>query len=299
MHLIEAAAGPAALRELFTARGLRLSAEADAALESAAAVPSGAGGTVTLADQWTVTIAPATGQVGEVLGRQLRQLAGGVLSRRPVWGWPLHVEPKAVLDLLAEHRMVVDDDARAALTAEAARQTANLVGSIARTGPKIDVPGLGVTLLAHQHPAVAYAAAQRRLIIGDEMGLGKTITSCAAAAAENAFPLIVACKPDLTENWRAEVTRILPGRRVTVATGMTPSELPEEVEVVIIGYAALGSRRTQGRSEMFPWVEQLVALAPRGLIIDEGHLGKEASAAPGRGRWPRWAAPSRTATVCD
>jgi superfamily II DNA or RNA helicase len=152
-----------------------------------------------------------------------------------------------------------------------------------------------VTLLSHQHPAVRYAMTRRRLIIGDEMGLGKTITSCAAAAADNAFPLIVACKPDLTENWRSEVSRILPGRSVIVAAGMNPTAPPDGTDVVIIGYAALGSRQTQGRSETFPWVDQLTALAPRALIIDEGHWAKK-SPPPGPAPWPRLAATSPPAT---
>ena len=281
VHRIDATAGPTALRELFTTRDLRMAADAQAALHAAAAAPADHSGTVSVADRWTVTITPAPG-IRDILGRQLRQLAGGVLSRRDVWAWPLHVEPQRVLDLLDEHHLIADDDARTALVEQARTQTDNLAASIARTGPRIDVPGLGVTLLSHQHPAVRYAMTRRRLIIGDEMGLGKTITSCAAVAAANAFPLIVACKPDLTENWRSEVSRILPGRSVTVAAGMKPAAPPDGTDVVIIGYAALGSRQTQGRSETFPWVVQLTALAPRALIIDEGHLGKEVTAARSR-----------------
>lgn len=62
----------------------------------------------------------------------------------------------------------------------------------------------------------------RRILIGDEMGLGKTITALATVAAEHAFPVVVACKPDLTENWRTEITRALPTTRVAVASGLTP-----------------------------------------------------------------------------
>lgn len=281
VHVIAAAAGPAALLELFTARGLRVSPEAETALAAAAAAPADAGGTVTVTNRWTLRINAAP-RVRDLLGRQLRRLAGGVLSRREVWDWPVHVEPTRFLALLEEHHLAVDDGARAMLLDQSRLQEDNLAGSVARTGPAVGVPGLGVELLPHQHPAVRYAVSRRRLIIGDEMGLGKTITSCAAAALDGAFPLVVACKPDLTENWRAEVGRVLPGRSVTVATGMTPTPVPAGTDVVIIGYAALGSRRTGGGSETFPWVEALAALAPRGLIIDEGHLGKEVTAARSR-----------------
>ena len=295
VHLVDVAAGPAALLDLFTSRGLRMSPDAQAVLSAAAAAPASAGGTVTVSDRWTLTIAPTSSRLGDILRRQLRQLAGGVLSRRDVWGWPLHIEPQRALDLFNEHHLDVDAAAHAALTDAARAQADNLTASIARTGPTIDIPGLGVTLLPHQHCAVRYAVARRRLIIGDEMGLGKTITSCAAAAAVDAFPLIVACKPDLTENWRSEVSRVLPGRSVTVATGMTPTAPPDGTEVVIIGYSALGSRRSQGRSESFPWVEQLAALNPQALIIDEGHLGKEVSAARSRAV----AALGRSIAACD
>ena len=53
----------------------------------------------------------------------------------------------------------------------------------------------------------------------------------------------MACKPDLTENWRAEVGRVLPGRSVTVATGMTPTPVPAGMDVVIRGCG----RRWPGR----------------------------------------------------
>jgi hypothetical protein len=116
------------------------------------------------------------------------------------------------------------------------------------------------------------------------MGLGKTITSLAAVAADGAYPVVVACKPDLTENWRAEIARALPDRTVIVASGMTATRLPDNADVVIIGYAALASRRggKPGVPERFGWVEQLSQLGPRALIIDEGHLGKEVSAARSR-----------------
>lgn len=285
VHEIAIAVGAARLLELFTHKDLTVADTAQRALEAAVELQrTQPAGTAELTAGGLLDIAALMPTAAAAVQARLLGLAGSSVSRKQLLPWPIHVEPAEVIALLDEHGFVVDDDARAALVAEAARQDHNLAASVARTAEPVPVEGLGVTLMDHQHAGVRFSLDSRRLIVGDDMGLGKTITSLATAAADGAFPCIVACKPDLTENWRNEVARALPGRAVAVASGLTVTELPAGVDVVIIGYAALGAKVKGSRrnNERFAWVEQLTSMQPRTLIIDEGHLGKEVTAARSR-----------------
>ncbi|MUL61080.1 hypothetical protein B5P44_00575 [Mycobacterium sp. CBMA 213] len=285
VHQVSIAAGAARLLDLFADKQLTVTDDAREALTAAVEVQrTQPAGTAELAEAGMLIIAPLMPTAATAVLARLRGLAGSSVSRKQLLPWPIRVEPAEVMAALDEHGFVVDADARAALAAESARQAVNLVVSAARTAEAVAVEGLGVTLMDHQHAGVRFCLGSRRLIVGDDMGLGKTITSLAAVAADAAFPCVVACKPDLTENWRNEVARALPGRAVAVAAGMTATDLPADVDVVIIGYAALGTKAkgSQRGNERFAWVEQLTALRPRSLVIDEGHLGKEVTAARSR-----------------
>lgn len=285
VHEIAIAAGAARLLDLFATKQLRIAEDAEQALLAAvAAQRSQPAGTAHLTETGALAIEPFLPRAATAILGRLRGLAGSSVSYKSLLPWPIHVEPAEVLELLDEHGIVIDADARDALSAEAARQQHHLATSTARTAEPIDIAELGVTLMDHQHAGVRFALTSRQVVIADEMGLGKTITSLATAAADGAFPCVVACRPDLTENWRSEVIRALPGRTVAVASGLIPTPLPADIDVVIIGYAALGARpKGTGRdNERFPWVEQICNLEPRALIIDEGHLGKEVTAARSR-----------------
>lgn len=285
VHEIAIAVGAARLLDLFAARGLRVADDAEQALRAAVdAQRDQPAGSAHLVAAGLLDLDVTLPDAGAAVLARLSGLAGSSVSRKQLLPWPIHVEPAAVIELLGEHGFVVDEQARAALDAEIDRQQHNLTASSARTSDSVDIPELGVTAMDHQHAGIRYALAGRRVIIGDEMGLGKTITSLATVAADGAFPAVVACKPDLTENWRNELARVLPGRVVATASGLTPTDLPDGVDVVVIGYTALGAKPKGARrgSERFPWVEQIRALDPRALIIDEGHLGKEVTAARSR-----------------
>lgn len=215
------------------------------------------------------------------IGRHVRELVGSTWHRGETLGIGLHVAPMAVLDLAAEHDLNISAEARQALLDEAANHDLNTLQSVATVGPTVDIDDLGITLLPHQHAGVGYALAHRRLIVADEMGLGKTALSLATAAAAGATPVVVACKPDLVENWLAEIAKVLPGRRVFTARGMTPEPIAPEAEIIVIGLAALGAREkpSGGNPERFLWVEQVLQQRPEALIVDEGHLGAARSRA--------------------
>lgn len=197
---------------------------------------------------------------------------------------PVHKNPDGLAELIGRFGLRASDDAHAAITAEEMRQAANLEASVAETADPVEIPELGVELMSHQHAAVRFITSNRRMILGDAMGLGKTASTLAAAAADHAFPAVVVCKPDLVQNWAAEAGKVLPRRRVIVATGTRPAPdaVPADAEVVIIGFAALAAvgREASKASggEVFPWVDLLTELAPAAFVLDEGQFGKEISA---------------------
>ena len=106
------------------------------------------------------------------------------------------------------------------------------------------VPGwpTGLALKPQQYPVVRFALAHRRVLIGDDMGWGKTLSSLAAVAADGAYPAVVVCRPSLTLNWAAEISRFFPALTVHEAAGTTPAPVPPGTDVIIIGSAALAAK---------------------------------------------------------
>ncbi|MHD0294467.1 DEAD/DEAH box helicase [Rhodococcus qingshengii] len=205
----------------------------------------------------------------------------------------LHVAPEALRDLFAATGLRLGDGVAEALDTEIATQARNRASATARKGTPFAVPGLGVELMTHQYPAVQYIIDHRRVVLADDMGLGKTITALAAVAATATLPLVVACKADLVPNWRTEIERALPGRRIYHAQGMTGRDkdtgaqtvIPTDAEIVIISFnvlAALDPANTTPGADRFVWVKKILEWNPHAFIVDEGHLGKEKSAARSR-----------------
>jgi SNF2-related domain len=176
----------------------------------------------------------------------------------------------------------ISEQAREVITAETARQDHNRADASAFEADPVPVPGLagGAALKAQQYPVVRFALAHRRVLIGDDMGWGKTLSSLAAVAADGAWPAVVVCRPSLTLNWAAEISRFFPALAVHQAAGTTPAPVPPGTDVVIVGSAALAARprNTPDGAREFGWVEALAAAAPKALIIDEGQDAKERAA---------------------
>ncbi|MDE8647551.1 DEAD/DEAH box helicase [Rhodococcus qingshengii] len=193
-----------------------------------------------------------------------------------------HVAPAELLAHFTTAGLRLGDGVAEALTNEIDTQARNRASATAETGTAVAVPGLGVDLFPHQHPAVQHIVDRRRLILADDMGLGKTITALASVAAADSFPVVIACKPDLISNWHKESARALPGRKIYTAAGMTARDIPADAEIVIIGFtalAALAERRTRTAADRYTWVEKIVEFGPQAFIVDEGHLGKNETAA--------------------
>jgi SNF2-related domain len=130
----------------------------------------------------------------------------------------------ALVSLADGHGLRVSDQARQYAADTAARHEANRAAAGAFEAEPVPVPGLaaGLALKAQQYPVVRFAREHRRVMIGDDMGWGKTLSSLAAVAADGAYPVVVVCRPSLTLNWVAEITRFFPGLTVTEAKGTTP-----------------------------------------------------------------------------
>lgn len=139
----------------------------------------------------------------------------------------------------------------------------------------LEIPGLGGTLRNFQLAGVDYILKHDgRVLLADSMGTGKTAQALAAAQAMDAFPLIVVAPAAVKLSWSDHVTGPvpgapdgwLPGRTVKVIGGRDPRDLPV-ADVYVLNYDILPS-----------WVEQLKAVTPQGLVLDESHYAKAKSA---------------------
>ncbi|MBM4719626.1 DEAD/DEAH box helicase family protein [Rhodococcus hoagii] len=276
VHRIATNCNLAALKELAERHHLRAAADAAELL--------GEGGSTSVEPHVTLdggALCVAATSGADVIAA-VREASGS--ARVPIVDGQLrigaHMAPATLLDTFTEAGLRLGHGVTETLTSIAAEQEVNRTSAIATAGAIRPIPGLAVDLFPHQAPAVDHIIRNRRVIVADDMGLGKTITALAAIAATDAFPAVIACKPDLVPNWHAEITRAIPGRRVYLAEGMTASDIPDDAEIVIIGFVALSANEERRAGDVhFTWVEKILDFHPRAFIVDEGHLGKESTAA--------------------
>lgn len=194
---------------------------------------------------------------------------------------PLYLST-GLLELAERADLTVSDEARAAIQGHIEQQGQIRAEASAFVADPVPIPGLadGLTLKPQQYPVVRFALKHRRILIGDDMGWGKTLSSLAAAAADNAYPAVVVCRPSLTLNWSAEIRRFFPSLAIYEASGTTPQSVPSGTDVIIIGSAALAAKpsKTKNGGKAFGWVAELAKVAPKALIIDEGQDTKERTA---------------------
>ena len=190
----------------------------------------------------------------------------------------------ALPELAQRFGLEISEQAREAITTETTRQDQNRADASAFEADPVPVPGLaaGAALKAQQYPVVRFALAHRRVLIGDDMGWGKTASSLAAVAADGAYPAVVVCRPSLTLNWAAEISRFFPrlavrhgrhhprrSRRAPRSSSSGPPRWPQAPEHA-------------GRGREFGWVEALAA-ARRGADHRRrpGHQGTRRQPVPG------------------
>lgn len=200
---------------------------------------------ITVNDKGKVILDKAWDSGTRAMNDALKEHNGG----RSTWDRELRVHklnhrknPGRLMELIAEFKLTLSDDARQLIEGDQAEQAATKAAATALTADPIDIPGLAAdaALMPQQFPVVHFAIKHRRIIVGDEMGWGKTLSSLAAVAADGAYPAVVVCRPALTLNWAAELRRFFPALSVHEASGTTPTPIPEGTDIVIIGTAALG-----------------------------------------------------------
>lgn len=151
---------------------------------------------------------------------------------------------------------------------------------------EIEVPGLKKELFPFQKKGVAFIESrQGNVIIGDEMGLGKTIQALAwVHLHENLKPVIIVCPAHLKLNWESEIEKTLPGKQnVQVICGTDTTQLLWG-SIIIINYDILANsyeeytdtlgKKRYREIKYSGWVDYLIALKPKILIIDEAHYIK-------------------------
>ncbi len=172
-------------------------------------------------------------------------------------------------DFLASHDVWVAPEALVLLQGvrEQHAHAAGLVALSAATRADLEVSGLGGELKPFQRAGVSYLLAQRRAFLADEQGLGKTIEALATLEADGAYPAVVVCPASLKLNWLRELARWLPHRSAHALVGTGVTALGMTAEITVVNYDILASR-----------LEQLRAIQPRALVLDESHYCKNAAA---------------------
>ena len=148
-------------------------------------------------------------------------------------------------------------------TLEANKASYNVEG----TDYRVPVPGLKAeyALLSHQWVPVEKALKNKKLLIADSQGLGKTLSSLAAMRIGKVKRAVVIAPAPLVLNWLKESAMFFEEGvfKVFVAEGQTPSEIPADVNLVLIGWPNISF-----------WEDTLKAYDAEALVVDEAHYGK-------------------------
>lgn len=184
----------------------------------------------------------------------------------------IRADPFCVPELdafLAERGAWVDPDALVLLQEirEQHAAAAGLVALSAATDAPLHVPRLGGELKPFQRAGVRYLLAQRRAFLADEQGLGKTIEALATVEADDAYPAVVVCPASLKLNWLRELERWLPHRGAQALAGSRRGAPIAGADITVVNYDIVAAR-----------LQELCALAPRALVLDESHHCKNAAA---------------------
>ena len=210
--------------------------------------------------------------------------AGGGAAREHAQLPAIHADPFCVPQLdefLADGEVWVEPDALALLQ-EIREQHARAAGLVALSGATdapLRVDGLGGELKPFQRAGVSYLLARQRAFLADEQGLGKTIEALATVEAAGAYPAVVVCPASLKLNWLRELERWLPGRgtralsgngngtRALSGNGNGTGAHGPAADITVVNYDIVAAR-----------LEELCAVRPRALVLDESHYCKNAAA---------------------
>ena len=212
--------------------------------------------------------AEAFAALAGVLRPRSRRGGGGEHARLPA----IRADPFCVpeLDEFLATGMVWIDPAALGLLQEIREEHARAAGLVALSAAEdapLEVSGLGGELKPFQRAGVSYLLARRRAFLADEQGLGKTIEALATLEADGAYPAVVVCPASLKLNWLRELERWLPGRSAQALAGTGARDRLQGADITVVNYDIVAAR-----------LPELLALAPRALVLDESHYCKNAAA---------------------
>lgn len=183
----------------------------------------------------------------------------------PARSWP----PSVLARFIRQWGVALDEHARVLVEGVISTDVdaERLLAMSSAEDAELEVAGLGGELMAFQRAGVAYALERRRIFVADEQGLGKTIQALATVQADLAYPAVVICPVSLKLNWMREIDTWLPGREARMAVGRAPQSLAGG-ELLVLNYEIVADH-----------IDELAALAPRALVLDESHYLKSPRAA--------------------
>lgn len=105
-----------------------------------------------------------------------------------------------------------------------------------------------------------------RCLLGHDMGLGKTVISLMTAHKLDSYPIVVICPASIKWHWQRDCSRHF-RERVTVLEGtkVTPYGFKRH-PITVVNYDIL-----------YAWLDRLIQLRPKLVILDESHYLKEKS----------------------
>lgn len=188
-----------------------------------------------------------------------------------------------VTDVTAEHievfpdQIIVEDEVKAWVATVAGSRSASVAASRATDA---ELPGLSIAdaMFPFQRAGVRYAVEHERTFIGDDMGLGKTVQALATIEITDSYPALLVVPAVVKLNWRNEVGKWFPHRKVEVVNGRAPKPtegglLADEdyalphAELIVVNYDILAS-----------WAPLLKRRGFKAVVFDESHYLKSPKA---------------------
>lgn len=195
----------------------------------------------------------------------VKSLKLAIYKPEPTPHWEASVESvKRLCDALLPHGFSTDDTIKALLGQQkTAKESYNLGSTDFRAEIKELRPEFDV--LPHQWVAIEKIVKNSNVLNADSQGLGKTFVTLVGGLIRGSKRILIVAPSSLTENWANETKMFFKEDtfRVFKAEGRTPSEIPEDANVVILGWPNLSF-----------WLDTIKAWKADMVAVDEAHYGK-------------------------
>ena len=149
------------------------------------------------------------------------------------WSIPLTVQNyTTVAYFISNYGFLASDDVVGAIARYKDRSENNLAGSMKQESTLV-VKGVTGELRPFQKAGVEYLTKNKYVLLADEQGTGKTPQTICALEHNLAYPAIVVCPASLQLNWRQEIRKWIPHRKVVIFDG---KEFPNSYDILILNY---------------------------------------------------------------